>query len=270
MVPRGTARALVVAVPPARYPLDVLTDSRPQPPVPANRSTRNGHRRKGASPALIAIPLVLVVAAVGLFLFLSRGDGGGIPFVGGDDTPPVTPMEFKIRKTRAVATSENADVEALAQQAATVGQELTPMLDDLFTNAFLDPENWQDGDYTEVWETFTEGARTTAEQNVETLTLGAAAGDVYDRVEPTKGSLEYDVLFDQDGAAIQVVVKFRFYALGTRSDGTYTAIISHGQLFLDDAGSWEISAFDVKREDRETESPAPPTPGPSASASASA
>jgi hypothetical protein len=248
-----------------------LTDSGSPPPVQANRSTRNAQRRKKTSPALIAIPLVLVLAAVGLFVVLTRGDGPGIPFIdGGDDTPPVVPVEFKIRKTRAVATSENADVDALAQQAATVGQDLTPMLNELFTNAFIDPENWDGGDYAEVWEAFTESARPTAEQSVETLTLGATAGEVYRYVEPTKGSLEVDVLFDQEGVATQVVVKFRFYALGTRSDGTYTAIVSHGQLFLDDSGSWQISAFDVKREDRETQSPAPPTPGPSASATASA
>ena len=211
-----------------------------------------------------------MLAAGGLVFLLTRGDGK-IPFIdGGDDTPPITPIEFKIRKTRAVATNEAADVDALTQQAASIGQELTPMFNELFTNAYVDPENWQDGDYTEVWERFADGARASAEQSVETLTIGANAGDVYDEIEPTKGSLEFDVLFDQDDAPTSVVVKFRFYAFGTRSDGTYTAIISHGQLFLEDSGTWEISAFDVKRGDRATESPAPPTPGPSASASTSA
>lgn len=256
--------------PPGRYPLDALTDSRPRPPVRANRSAGNGGHRKKTSVALIVVPLVLVIVAGGLVFLLTRGDGK-IPFIdGGDETPPVTPIEFKIRKTRAVATNEAADVDALAQQAAGIGQELTPMLNDLFTSAFLDPENWKEGDYTEVWDAFADDARASAEQSIETLTLGAAAGEVYDQIEPTKGSLEFDVLFDRDDVPTSVVVKFRFYALGTRSDDTYTAIVSHGQLFLDDAGSWLISAFDVKRADRATESPAPPAPGPSASASPSA
>ncbi|MGZ8596467.1 MAG: hypothetical protein ACXWYJ_12465 [Actinomycetota bacterium] len=246
-----------------------MTDTRPQPPVQANRSARNSEHRKKSTVALIAIPLVLVLVAGGLVFLLTRGDGK-IPFIGGDDTPPVTPIEFKIRKTRAVATNEAADVDALAQQAATIGQELTPMLNDLFTNAFLDPDKWKDGDYAEVWDRFADDARASAEQSVETLTIGATAGDVYDEIEPTKGSLEFDVLFDQEDTPTSVVVKFRFYAFGTRSDGTYTAIISHGQLFLNDSGSWEISAFDVKRGDRAAESPGPPTPGPSASASPSA
>ena len=63
-------------------------------------------------------------------------------------------------------------------------------------------------------------------------------------------------------------MKFRFYAFGTRSDGTYTAIVSHGQLFLENNGGWSVSAFDVNRNDGETASPTPAA-GPSASASSS-
>jgi hypothetical protein len=245
-----------------------LTDDRTQPPVRASRSSR----KKKTSPALIAIPLVLVLGAAGLFYFLAGDGGATIPFIdGGDDQTEDVPLfEFKIRKTRAISTDEQADPDALAQQAAGVGVELTPMLDELFTNAFVDPSNWQEGDYTEVWERFDDASRPTAEQSVEALTLGATAGDVYDDVDPTKGSLEFDVLYDQEGVVTSVVVKFRFYAVGTRADGTYTSIVSHGQLFLDDMGSWEITAFTVKRDDKATESPAPPTPGPSGSASAPA
>ncbi len=244
-----------------------MTDDRTQPPVRANRSSR----KKKASPALIAIPLVLVLGAVGLFFFLSGDGGAKIPFVDRDDpTDDVPAFGFKIRKTRAVATTDNADVEALAAQASGVGADLTPMLDELFTNAFLDPANWQEGDYAEVWERFDEAARPMAEQSVETLTLGAAAGDVYEDVASDKGSLEFDVLFDQQGAPTSVVVKFRFYAFGTRTDGTYTSIVSHGQLFLDAGASWQITAFTVKRDDKAAESPPPPTPGPSASPSADA
>ncbi len=209
-----------------------------------------------------------MLVAGGLVFFLTRGDGK-IPFIdGGNDTPPIAPLEFKIRKTRAVATSDSADKETLAQQAASVGEQLTPMLNDLFTAAFLDPENWKDGDYTQVWEAFADDAKGSAQQAVETLTAGATAGDVYDQIQPTKGSLEFDVLFDQDDAPTSVVVKFRFYAFGTRTDGTYTTIVSHGQLFLADPGSWVISAFDVKRGDRAAEPPAP-SPGPSTTASPS-
>lgn len=247
-----------------------MTDDRsPQPSATANRAQRSARRKKKTTPALLIVPVVLVVGAVALFFFLRDGKVS-IPIIGGDDhQTEVPPFEFKIRKAHAVATDEKADPTALEEQATSLGQELTPMIDDLFTAAFLDPANWDGGDYEDVWAHFDEGSRAVAQQNVETLTLGASAGDIYDEVAPAKGSLQFDVLFDPDGAPDSVVVKFRFYAFGTRSDGTYTAIVSHGQLFLENNGGWSVSAFDVIRDDGETESPTPPTPGPSASASAS-
>jgi hypothetical protein len=245
-----------------------LTDTRP-PTVQADRSTRKAGRRKKASPALLVIPLVLVVAAVVLFLVL-RGDDGGIPFVGDDGPTEAPPFDFEILRVRPVATSEGADEAALADEAAAIERELTPVVDELYTNAFLDPANWRDGDYAEVLERFGDGARPTAEGSIETLTLGANAGDVYDEVAPDRGTLSYKVLFDGEGAVNQVVVEVRFTALGTRADGGYTQVVSEGTYFFDDPGTWLVSAFDVTRADREAQPPSPATSGsgsPSASAS---
>lgn len=233
-----------------------MTDTRP-PPVQAERSTRKAGHRKKASPALIVVPLLLVLAAVVLFFVLFRGEGGGIPFVGGGGDSEAPPFDFDVGKVRAVATTEDANASALSKRAASIEKEVTPIVDDLYTNAFLDPANWNDGDYAEVFERFTESARPAAEANVETLTLGANAGDVYDDVAPGEGKLEYKVLFDQGGEVSQVVVTVEFSALGTRADGGFTEIVSQGQLFFDDPGSWLVSAFDVERADREGTPPSP-------------
>ncbi len=243
----------------------VLTDTRPQPAVEANRSARSARRRRG-SLALVVVPLVLVVAAVGLFVALSRGDGGGLPIIGGDDgSNDVVPIEFEIRKTRAIATTEDADLEALGQRARALGEELAPVLDDLFTAAFLDPGHWREGDYEEVWAAFSEGARATAQESVETLTLGASAGDVYGSVVPKKGTLDVRVLFDAEGQPTSAVVSFRFSAIAARTDETYTAIVSDGQLVFGDPGAWKITAFNVTRDDRTARPPATPTPSASPS-----
>ncbi len=143
------------------------------------------------------------------------------------------------------------------------------MLDDLYTNAFLDPTNWRDGDYEEIFALFSDEAAPAAREDVETLTLGAAAGDTYDTVTPTRGSLKFEVLFDQDGNPNTVDVVVTFTALGARTDGTYTAIRSTGHFFLTDEDGWKITAFDVRRADRETQGPASPSPSGSASASGS-
>jgi len=205
---------------------------------------------------------VLVLAGVGLFLVLGRGGGGGIPILGGGRSDEVPAFDFVVRKARAVPTAEGADAKSLTKDADAVAKELTPILDDLFTTAFLDPGAWGDGDYAAVWERFTADARPSAEQSVETLTLGASAGDVYESVTPKRGVLSYEVLFDADGAPASVVATFSFSALGARTDGTYTAIVSSGQLFLGNPGDWRITAFEVRRDDRTARPPVSPTPSP--------
>ncbi|HEU4356249.1 MAG TPA: hypothetical protein VFT27_11735 [Actinomycetota bacterium] len=242
-----------------------MTDTRP-PTVQADRSSRRAGHRKKSSPALILIPLVLVVAAIVLFVALTRDGGGGIPFVGDDTPAEAPPFDFEVRKVRALPTSEKADEGKLASEAKAVEHELTPIVDDLFTNAFLDPANWTAGDYGEVIDAFGDQARPTAEGSIETLTLGTDAGEVFDEVAPDRSALDYKVLFDPDGKVSQVVVTVRFSALGTRADGGYTAIVSDAELFFDDPETWLISAFDVTRADQEAQ---PPSPSASASPSAS-
>lgn len=207
----------------------------------------------------MAIPLVLVLAGLGLFL-LGRGGGGGLPLLGGGGSEEVPAFDFVVRKVRAVPTAEGAEAKALAHDAKAVADELTPILDDLFTTAFLDPGAWRDGEYDAVWARFSPDARPTAEQSVETLTLGAGAGDVYESVTPKRGVVSFEVLFDADGAPASVVATFSFTALGARTDGTGTAIVSTGQLFLGDPGDWKITAFEVRRADREARLPETPTP----------
>lgn len=244
-----------------------MTQSPPDPPAPATRTERRSATRKRRVPiALLLVPVALVAAGVVLILMLG-GDGDGVLGIG-DDGPSdeVPPFEFRLAKTSVVATVEDADVEALQTSAQTLTTEVEPIIDDLYTNAFLDPTNWREGDYEEVMGMFAEEALPSAQEGIETLTLGATAGDVYETVTPRKGSLRFDVLFDQEGSPDTVVVDVRFYALGERADGTFTSIVSVGQLFLSDLGGWKVTAFDVRRADKETK---PPSPSPSGSASAS-
>jgi len=255
----------VVAAPlPGRYPSRVLSNST-KPPVQANRTER-ASRKKGRTPiALFAIPAAIVAVIVVLILVLSGG--ADIPILGGngeDDEVPA--FDFNVKKASAVATVGDADLAALTASAEQTSQDITPTIDDLFTNAFLDPTNWREGDYEEVFEAFAEDAVPAAQQSVETLTLGATAGDLFEDVEPDKGSLAYDVLFDPEANPDTAVVTFHFVAVGERKDGTFVKLVSDGQFFLRDIDGWTITAFDVTRSDRETQ---PPTPSPSASPSSS-
>lgn len=249
---------------PAATLIRVLSDSS-KPPVPANRIERASQKKRRTPIALFAIPAAIVAVVVVVILVLSGG--ADIPIIGGNgEDDEVPPFDFNVKKSLAVATAADADTAALTTAAEQVGLDITPTIDDLFTNAFLDPTNWREGDYEEVFATFAPQALPAAQQSVETLTLGATAGDLFEDVEPDKGSLAYDVLFDPEADPDTAVVTFHFVAIGERTDGTFVRLVSDGQFFLRDLDGWQITAFDVTRKDREIQ---PPSPSPSASPSSS-
>jgi hypothetical protein len=131
----------------------------------------------------------------GDLLALRGGDGA---IIGGGDEP-APPVRLHRQARTAIPTAPDADEAALSASADEVAHEITPMIDDLYTNAYLDPSNWRHDDYEEVFTAFAPDAAATAEQSLETLTLGATAGDVFDTVDPGKSKLSYQVLFDPDG-----------------------------------------------------------------------
>jgi hypothetical protein len=234
--------------------------------VSPNRAQRGANKKRRLPLALLIVPVVLVAIGVAILLALRGGDG---PTIGGGDEP-APPFDFIVKPATAIPTAPDADETALSASADEVAQEITPTIDDMYTKAFLDPSNWRHDDYEEVFATFAPHAAATAEQSVETLTLGATAGDVFDTVDPGKSKLSYEVLFDPDGAPETAVVSVIFRATAERKAGTYLAIVSEGEFFLrqiEGQESWMITAFDVTRDDHETH---PPSPSASTSASPSA
>lgn len=231
----------------------VLTDRTTPPTVTPSRVQRGEDKQRRVPLILFIVPIVLVAVGALIVLLLRDGD---VPIIGGEDEV-VPAFDFVLKEAVPVATVLDPDEGTLATEAEKTAQEITPMLDDLFTNAFLDPANWRDGDYEEVFATFTSDAATTAEQEVEVLTLGAGAGDVFEHVDPGKSRLSYEVLFDPEGAVQTAVASVVFRATAERKDGTFLAIVSEGSFILRNDGGWEVAAFDVRRSDHVTHPPSP-------------
>jgi hypothetical protein len=236
--------------------------------VTPNRVERGANKKRRLPLALLIVPVVLV--AIGAAILLATRGGGGSIIGGGDE--PAPPFDFIVKPATAIPTAPDADEAALSASADEVAQEITPLIDDLYTNAYLDPSNWRHDDYEEVFAAFAPQAAATAEQSVETLTLGATAGNVFDTVDPgkSKSKLSYQVLFDPDGEPETAVVSVIFRATAERKNGTYLALVSEGEFFLrqiDGQEGWTITAFDVSRDDHETQ---PPSPSASTSVSPSA
>jgi hypothetical protein len=200
------------------------------------------------------VPAVLVLGMLVLALFKGL-TGGGLG--GPDDTIP--PFDFKVTKAIPFLVTDGESAQ-FAGRAEEVANEVGKTMKTLYTEAFLDPKNWRDGSYDEVWPAFDEGSRATAEQDGETLTLGASAGDTYDKVTRPQGWIKVKVLLNRDDQPSTAVAIVKFTALGTGKDGTYTQIVSKGQYFLRPGGDgWTVYAFQVRRGDHETV----PKPGPS-------
>src|SRR5439155_10655298 len=141
-------------------------------------------------------PLVLVVAAIvavllgagGYFLLFGGpgGDGGLIGGQGGGQDNTVPPFDFAMGKAAAVSTNAMRD-KKLKQAAARAAQAVVAPITTLYTEAFLDPGNWREGSYDELWAQFDAGAAEQAQTDASVLTLGTGAGDLYDTVQPGKG-----------------------------------------------------------------------------------
>jgi hypothetical protein len=215
--------------------------------------------------ALLLVPVVLVALGVGLIFVLGGGEVGGI-IGGGDDDPVVPEFEFRVGKIEVEPTTEGTDRGALLGQATLVVPDVVEVLDALYTNAFLDPANWQEGDYEEILPLFSDAAQEPARGALDILTLGADAGEVYESVTPRKGGLTFKVLFDPEGVPHTIGVRIRFFGIAERQDGEFISILSAGQMFLQDLDGWTITKFDMRRTDKVAP---PPTPAPSGSVAGS-
>jgi len=229
-----------------------------------NSETR--HRRRQQPPRWIALVVVLVLGAGAYLLFAGDGPAEKLrQVIAGEEAVPE--FAFELRKASAFEVTEEHHRQ-LNAAASDVAADVAEQIDLLYTSAFLDPNNWKEGDYTDVWELFSEQAATSAQEQAEVLTLGAGADGEFQKVDPGTSRLTVKVLFDADGEPASAVAVVKFKAIATATGGaSATAIISEGQYILQDLGDgWQVVSFDVDRADREA---AAPTPSGSASPEAS-
>jgi hypothetical protein len=211
------------------------------------------------------VPTALVALGVVLFLLLRGGGGDGGLLDGSDETIPA--FDFRLTRAVPVLVSHN-NPKKFEATATDVGTQVGETMTDLYTEAFLDPANWRDGSYDEVWPLFEEGSQAAAQQEETTLTLGPSAGDQFDQVDQPIGTLNVRVLLDRANQPVTAVAIVKFKAMASAKDGTTTAVVSTGQYFLRSVSDgWLVYAFSVSRDDHEV---VIPSPGPSPSATAEA
>jgi len=206
---------------------------------------------------------IVAVAAAIVAVSLLPGGGGGAKSAlsAGPGTPE---FAFETTKVLAVPTRAGVKAEQLRSRVRAPAAQVTKIMDAIYTGAFLDPGNWQEGSYDPVWTLFESGAGTEARAQVDTLTAGSNAGGTFETIVPTAGStLKIKVLMAPNDEPYSVVAIVRFRANGKGKDGRNVQMLSTGQfLFQKVDGSWKVVSFKVARDDRQrTASPSPSASG---------
>lgn len=203
------------------------------------------HRASGRSRsrAVLSIVAILIVAGGGYAAYRFLGIGGA--------TVATSDFSFRITKAVGVPTAPDVAARDLTDDAALVADYVAPVLDGLYTAAFLDRDAWGSGTYDDVWTAFDGEALTQAQSDVAVLTAGTDAATAFAAIEPVDGTLKVKVLFDVEGIPALVVASVRFEATAAPVEGgADTGIESTGRFFLRSIdGEWRIVAYVVDRAD---------------------
>lgn len=203
-------------------------------------------------------PAYLIAGAIGALALLVGGlvlltGGTDSPLIGGNSSPaPVPSFQFKVTETTTITTAKGADQSKAADAAKPAAATAQKAIQELYSNAFLVPNDWTKGTYDAAFAGFTGTARAQAMKQLDVLTAGTAAGDTYSDIQPGTASMKTSILIDSKGQPYSAIGAVTFTAIATKSDGTgATLIVSKGQYTLEKTGKgWRITAFSVDRADK--------------------
>jgi hypothetical protein len=201
---------------------------------------------------------LVALLAIGAIAVLILNDDGSVRTLHLSPTPSeVVPseapeLEFTKSTEELVRTAPGPINRRHRQAIGRAATAVRSILTDLYSEAFLDPTNWEQGRYTDAFEAFAGGAKEQAEAHPDLLTAGARAGERYDSILPESGRLATRILLDRTGkpTLLVSVVRFSAAALGTEP----LTFRSDGQFFFERIdGSWKIVSFHVTRTDAPSE-----------------
>jgi hypothetical protein len=151
-----------------------------------------------------------------------------------------------------VPTSAARPARRLRQANHRAAVAAKRVLTDLYVAAFLDPSNWRTASYDGAFAGFAPAARRQAKSREELLTAGPRAGERFEEIRPTRGTIRTRILADRRGAPTLVVSLVRFGAVASGDETV--RIRSRGQFFLERMrGRWTIVSFHVTRTDTASE-----------------
>jgi hypothetical protein len=180
--------------------------------------------------------LVLAAVGAGLWFFLFR-DGDGL--LGEDQDAPG--FQFELRKVETVALDGVPSDDVLNG----VAEELQATLDAMYSAGFVDPDQWQDGEFPAVLEAFADEAAKGARKDLADLTLGEAAQEL-ESVAPGPSRLDVKFLLTPDQQPFAAVATTTFRAEGVLEQGGILSVVHEGRYLMQRIeGEWLIVGYEV-------------------------
>ncbi|HEX2258641.1 MAG TPA: hypothetical protein VHJ40_02730 [Actinomycetota bacterium] len=151
--------------------------------------------------------------------------------------------DFKILETRAVDSQDRPEA---GQRATEAGPAVQKLLNDFYTGAFIDPDQWGDGTHESIKGLFTGEAQGHVGPNLGGLALADLAPRI-DRVYPTKQEAAKLTFMAEDDLSLPiglVNVVFEAEAEAKEGEDSPVKIIHHAIFWLAREGdAYKISAF---------------------------
>jgi hypothetical protein len=220
------------------------------------RAKKNSQRSKIIRRrAIVGGGLAVVVVGV-LILLAVMGGGGPLGNIIGSSEPPVPPFHFKLTRVIPMTTTKTKAKKVLGDVNPVAG-EVKDAMDTLYMGTFVNPDSWDGDHYDKVFDDVMDGGATDqANDQIDGLTLGTAAGATYESVDPGYSKLVVRVLTDTNDAPVEAIAVASFQGLAAHDDGTYSKVFNNGTYFFKhEDGGWKIFAFKAARNEKKAKAP---------------
>lgn len=164
-----------------------------------------------------------------------------------DETPP---FDFTVERITPYTAAPGKLPKGVPPEVQKASDQISADMSAMFKSGFLDPQNWREGVYDSFFAHFDQKAGAEAKGQVEELTAGTSAAEMYDDIQPGFAHLNTKVMVDEKGKPVLGVAIVEFNATASGTDGAAINLHTEGQYFMQPEGNgWKIFAYDVDRQD---------------------
>lgn len=151
--------------------------------------------------------------------------------------PTRAPFTFKLGNASTVS------LRSKQGKVGTVPQEVQTTLSAMYDGLFLDPHAWSTAPPSDVYDHFTDAAKTAAQQDGTSLGLGSLTGTIKS-LKVDSSNLDVRVLIDPSGHPTSAIGLVQFVATAQTRTGSTIRITRKAQYLMENVnGTWLVAGF---------------------------